>query len=336
MDESNPVLTRLWRGSDVESVHRGAWVMVDGAGDVIHSVGDPNQMVFGRSATKSFQALPLLESGAADAFDLSNAALALALASHSGEPMHTTCVAETLATIGVDEGALQCGPQRPWGTPAGTPEARIINNCSGKHAGFLAVARHLGEDPAAYLDPSSTVQRMVFDAVAEICSVDPTMLETAVDGCSAPTFRMPLRALATGIARIANPDQLGQQRADACRRLTAAAAEHPDLVAGTTGRLCSDLMRVTEGRLFAKIGAEAVYVVGAVGRDRGVAIKVDDGADRGYNALLIAILIRTGLLTDLEAAQLDAWGSTTRANWDGLEIGRITFGEAALPASADG
>ncbi len=334
MDESNPVLTRLWRGSDVESVHRGAVVIVDAEGSIIHAAGDPEQLVYPRSATKSFQALPLLESGAADAFALPPAAIALAIASHSGESIHTAVVGDVLRSLELDEDALRCGPQRPFHTPAGTPEHRIVNNCSGKHAGFLAVARHLGADTATYLDPASTVQQMVFEAVAEICSVDPAALETAVDGCSAPTFRMPLRSLATGIARVANPDALGDERAAACRRMTSAAAEHPALVAGTRHRLCTDLMTVTEGRLFAKIGAEAVYVVGAVGADRGVAVKVDDGADRGYNALLLEVLARVGLLDRSEAERLDSWGSTVRRNWDGLEIGRITFGDDVLPAAA--
>ncbi len=143
--------------------------------------------------------------------------------------------------------------------------------------------------------------------------------------------------MATGIARITNPAAaLSPERAAACRRFTDAAAAHPELVAGTHERLCTDLMRVTDGRLFAKIGAEAVYVVGAVDRNLGLAITIDDGNDRGYNALLIELLVRLELLSSAEATELEAWGSTVRRNWDGLEVGRVelTAAATAVPSSA--
>ncbi len=336
MVEDNPVLVRLWRGDGVESIHRGAWVVTKSDGSVLHSVGDPTQPVYGRSATKSFQALPLIETGAADAFGLSPAAIATALASHSGEPRHIEVVADTLSRIGLGPDDLLCGPQRPFNAGLEAPADRVTNNCSGKHAGFLAVARHLGVNPSSYLDADGQVQQLVAAATAEICSIEggpaitPASMDGGRDGCSAPTFRLPLQNLATGIARVANPTGLPDQRADACRRMTSAAAAHPDLVAGTHERLCTDLMRVTDGRLFAKIGAEAIYVIGAVDRDLGIAITIDDGAYRGFNELLIEILVRLELLSENERELLDSWGSTVRKNWDGLEIGRVELTTEAL------
>ena len=325
MDERNPVLTRLRRGPGVESVHRGAWVVTDTSGAVLDAAGDPDQPIFGRSATKSFQALPLLESGAADRFDFPDAAVATALASHSGETKHLSVVADALQRIGLDESALQCGPQQGLDTEIPT---RLANNCSGKHAGFLAVATHLGDDPTRYLDPASTVQQLVRTAVGEMCNIEPDALGVGIDGCSAPTFQLPLRAIATGITRVANPERLDRKRADACRRMVASATAHPDLIAGRQRgadhqRICTELIAATGGRLFPKFGAEATFIVGVVGADAGLAIKIDDGAERGFHALLIDLLRRHDFIDDAERAALARWGDTTRRNWDGIPIGRI-------------
>ncbi len=330
MIETNPVLARLWRGDDVESLHRGAWVLCRTDGSVVAACGDPDQLVYARSATKSLQALPLIESGAADRFGLPTEALALALASHSGEPEHARVVADTLSALGLGEADLRCGPQAPMFALPGTATERILNNCSGKHAGFLAVAAHLGQPTADYLEPAGVTQRRVADAVMAMTGTSADDLHVSVDGCSAPTFGLPLRGLATGLARMATPDALTADRAEACRRLTAAAAAHPELVAGSHARIDTDLLSVTEGRVFAKIGAEGVHASGIVGQGLGLAIKVDDGNERGFHALLIALLQLIDAISDDEAARLDAWGSLRRSNWDGLEIGRTELTQAAL------
>ncbi len=332
MIETNPVLTRYWRGASVESIHRGAWVLTDSSATVLAGAGDPTQRVFGRSATKSFQALPLVESGAADAFHLPPQTLALALASHSGEPQHVASAAKTLELIGLGAEALQCGPQAPFGSAAGTQGRRITHNCSGKHAGFLAVSQHVGADPAKYLDPDGEVQMMVNQAVLEITGADPRAVSRAIDGCSAPTFRIPLQAQATGIARVANPETAGldDHRRNACKRFTDAAAQFPELVAGSTNRICSDLLKVSKGRLFAKIGAEGVYLIGVVGCDRGLAIKIDDGNDRAFTPLIARLLQRFDLIEDSEVEALGKWASDVITNWDGLVVGRVELTEAVL------
>jgi L-asparaginase II len=324
------VLARIWRGSWVESQHRGAWVLVDSSGGVLDGAGDFGRAIFSRSSVKSMQALPLLETGAAEHFSYTDAELALALASHNAEPCHTQGVAAILARLGLSPADLQCGPQ-----PASDPETRsdmerrgekpsaLHNNCSGKHAGFLALAKHLGVPTQRYLDPASESQRLVRAALEAMTGVEPGELTIAVDGCSAPTFRLPLARLATGIARVANPEGLPEPRRAACLRMARAVERNPELIAGRHKRLCTDLVKASQGRLFPKIGGEAVYVVGVRARDRGLAIKIDDGSTRGLHALVLALLERFEFLGPAELGALASWREPTLRNWSGLEIGRI-------------
>lgn len=331
----NPVLVRATRGHAVESVHRGAWCLVDAQGGLIDGRGAFREPVFVRSAIKCAQALPLLETGAADRFGFDEADLALAVASHDAEPQHVERVARILARIGLDEGALQCGPQLPGNDEArfalrveGRPPARIHNNCSGKHAGFLALARHLGDDPAEYLAEGSLAQRHVRAAVRDMAEVEDFEVTTAIDGCSAPTFRLPLTGLATVFARVANPGGLEAPRRAACERLVAAVRAHPELVAGSRRRFCTDLLRATGGRVFPKVGAEGVYAVG-VPADAGplggvgLAVKMDDGGARGLHALVVALLRRLEIVTDTEVAALSAWRSPVLRNWAGTAVGEL-------------
>jgi L-asparaginase II len=331
---THPVLARVWRGAYVESQHRGTWVVVDSAGRVLDGVGDPELAIFARSSIKSVQALPLIESGAAERFGFSEEELTLAVASHDAEPLHTERVGALLARLGLGANDLQCGPQPPGNkdarlalTRAGASPTPLHNNCSGKHAGFLALALHLGVDTARYLDPESDSQRAVRRAVEEVAGVAPEQLTTAIDGCSAPTFRLPLRNLAAAIARVTNPGDLAPARRAACERITAAVAAFPELVAGTRERLCTDLSRATGGRLFPKIGGEAVYVVGERGGDRALALKMDDGSLRGMHPVAVALLLRLGMLSAKEAAQLEDWRRPLLKNWAGLEVGRVEVAE---------
>jgi L-asparaginase II len=327
---ANPVLVEVWRGPAVESVHRGAWVLADGAGQVVAGAGDLVTPVFPRSSIKALQALPLLESGAAERFGFDDADLALAIASHNGEPCHTERAAAVLARLGLGVSDLQCGPHPP-GDPAtdaalrarGERPSALHNNCSGKHAGFLALARQLSAPTGAYLDPESPGQRAVRRAVGEMAGLDPAALTFGVDGCSAPNWRLPLRSLAAAFARLATPERLAPERAAHCRRLTAAAAKHPVLIAGSHKRICTDIARETGGRLFPKVGAEGVYVIGVRGADRGLALKVDDGGKRGLHAVLLGLLAHLGLATESELARLAAHAEGRLINHSGREVGRV-------------
>ncbi|MEW6071471.1 MAG: asparaginase [Planctomycetota bacterium] len=326
---ANPVVVRLWRGGAVESVHRGAWCLADPAGNVLGGAGDLGAPHYARSSIKAIQALPLLETGAAARFGLDDGELAVTLASHNGEPAHVAVVEGLLARIGARAGELACGAQEPLdgGARDLLRDARIApgplhNNCSGKHAGFLALARHLGVPAARYLDPASEGQRLVRAALAALTDLDAERLVPGIDGCSAPNWRVPLARLATAFARLANPAGLPAERAAAARRLQGAAARRPDLVAGR-GRLDTDLLRASGGRLFAKGGAEGMYAVGVVGEERGLALKIDDGGGRAAHALLLALLETLRLATAAELAPLAAWRDGTLRNRAGIAIGRI-------------
>lgn len=325
----NPVLVQVWRGGAVESQHRGAWVVVDAAGSVVEGAGAFDAPIYTRSAVKCLQALPLIETGAAERFAYDDAELAVAISSHNAEAQHTERVLGVLGRLGLEVRHLQCGPQPP-GDPAARAELKergerftsLHNNCSGKHAGFLALARHLGVPVERYLDPESAGQRLVRRALVDVSGVRDEDVTIAIDGCSAPTFRMPLVGLATAYARVANPSGLAPARRAACERMLGAVERFPELLAGKHERICTDLSRTTRGRLFPKIGAEAVYAIGVRGEGRGLAIKIDDGGARALHAVIVALLRRFRFASTEELAALEEWEERRLSNWAGLEVGR--------------
>jgi L-asparaginase II len=242
---SNPVLVEVTRGGTIESRHRGAVAIVDASGRVVRSLGDIEALMFPRSAFKMMQALPLIESGAADAFQVTPQELALACASHSSEPAHVETVLAWLGRIGCSEHDLVCGPHPPHHEASaheiirnGRVPTRVHNNCSGKHTGFLTIARYLGAPPDGYASPNHMVQRMVASAIAELCDLKPAEMRVGIDGCAAPNYAMPLRALAFGMARLASPAALPPVRAQAAKRLNEAVKANPFFVAGS-GRFCT-------------------------------------------------------------------------------------------------
>ena len=325
----NPVLVRLWRGGAVESQHRGTWVLCDLDGQVLDGAGDFRAPYFARSSIKCLQALPLLESGAAERFGFDAREIALCLASHNAEEIHTAGVARILARLGLEPRHLLCGPQAPGDPRARAELARrgekpgaLHNNCSGKHAGFLALALHLGVPPERYLERDSRSQLLVRQAVLDLTGLAPQELGVEIDGCSAPTFRMPLVALARAFARVSSPAALSAPRRAACERMLAAVAAHPELIAGHHQRICTDLARVSGGRLFPKLGGEAIYAIGFRGAGRALALKIDDGGYRALHAAIVGLLRRLGLASAPELAALERWEERTLHNWAGLAVGR--------------
>jgi L-asparaginase II len=330
MDRTNPVVAELWRGDGVESIHRGAWVLVDTEGNVVDARGEPDQLVYARSATKSIQALPLVETTATGS-SLTNAEIAVAISSHNGQDFHVAAATAILERAGLDADALQCGPQAPANAP-GVEPLRITNNCSGKHAGFLAAALEMGDLPENYLNPESAVQRAVHRSMMEMTGADKAQVTTAVDGCSAPTYRLPLRYLATGLARMANPENLGWARAAACGRIVAAATAEPALIGGTSSpRFDTRLIETTNGRLFSKGGAEGVQTVGIVGAGLGFAAKIDDGSTRSLHRLTLAVLDAHELIHSDELARLSYWADESRRNRDNLDVGRHVLTDEGRP-----
>lgn len=323
---ANPILIELTRGDRVESVHRGALALVHADGEAALALGDIDKPVFPRSSIKAWQALPLVESGAADAFGLGKRELAVACASHSGEAVHLEAVRSLLAKAGVAEADLACGAGWPLGEGPGRELVRmraaptpIHNGCSGKHAGMLAVAVHRGDAVEGYEKPAHPVQRSVREAIEDLTGLPLSEDRCGIDGCSLPTWAVPLRRLAWGFARFATGSGLAPTRAAACRRLMAACFAEPLLVAGT-GRLCSEVMRRLPGRVFLKGGAEGVYCAALPERGLGVALKIDDGAKRAAEQAVVAVL--AALLPSL-ADDLAAMLPGTLRNWRGIVTGRI-------------
>ncbi len=299
------------RGQHVESVHVGsaAVVLEDGR---MWTAGDARGGVWMRSAIKPFQALPLVESGAAVELGLGDAELALLCASHDGTPAHVEVARRLLARGGLDEECLRCGPHAPFDqrasldiARAGGKPQRIHNNCSGKHSGFLLLAQRMGVPLESYLDPDSASQLAIRAAVADCAGISPDAIETALDGCGAPTLRLSLVELAQAYLSWMNPDALGAVRAAACRRLFRAVHAEPEMVAGRD-RLCTALVRSAPGRVQGKNGAEGVYAFGGRGPSGafGVAVKVADGAERGYFPAVIALAQRLGLWAEVPKAEV--------------------------------
>lgn len=296
---------------------------MDGAGAVVASYGDAKRHTFVRSTLKPLQAIRLVETGAAAAFGLSNAEIALACASHNGEPVHVEAVLAWLDRLGLSEDALECGAQVPYGLPKA--DARpAANNCSGKHAGMLTLALHLKAPVAGYTQQDHLVQQAILSAVAEMCGAEITAGTCGIDGCSAPNPAMPLENLARGFARFMRPDDCGLQRGMACRHIYQSVIEHPFLLAGTK-RLDTVLVEAAGGDILAKIGAEGTYIAVIPAKDRVIALKCEDGAGRAGQAALYALLAEHGLAA---AAVLDAIRPVAMPvirNWRGIETGETRY-----------
>nr|WP_111301595.1 asparaginase [Paracoccus saliphilus] len=315
-------MIELRRGDMRESLHRGHAIICDAHG-VVEAWGKPSQIVFPRSSCKMIQALPLIESGAADAAGLTDRQLALACASHSGSAMHVRAVDEWLTGLDLAEGDLRCGSHMP-GDPAehrrllcsDTAPCQLHNNCSGKHAGFLTLNRHL-RGGSEYVEPAHPVQQAVKAAFEEV--TEETSPGYGIDGCSAPNWASSLEGLARAMARFANPGT--DRRGEAMRRLVDAMRAHPEMVAGE-GRSCTALMRAMGGGVAVKTGAEAVFVAILPQQGLGVALKISDGATRASEAAITALLIHLGVLNAADpVAQRYLNGPIL--NWRGLKTGEL-------------
>jgi L-asparaginase II len=324
---SNPVLVEVVRGSHVESEHYGRVAVIDADGHAVLLLGDVARPVFPRSAVKPLQALPLLESGAADRYGFGDDELALASASHSGEPGHVVVVERMLARAGLDAAALACGAHPPMHAPSAHALARsgrepsvFHNNCSGKHAGFLCAACAMGANPAGYTDRAHPVQREVKAALETIAGQGLDDSACAIDGCSVPTWLLPLSNLARAFARFGTGRGLDPHRAAAAARIRAACAANPYLVAGT-GRFCTRIMEHFGSRVLVKVGAEGVLCGALPEAGLGIAVKCDDGAARAAEVVMAALIGRLLVAADADRAALEPWIRPVRRNWNGIEVG---------------
>ena len=333
----NPELVEVLRGGNVESFHRGAIAIVEADGTLRTAIGDIDRPVFPRSAVKVLQALPLVASGAADALGLLDAELALACASHGGEPLHAETAAAMLAKAGLDAGSLECGAHWPYHEPsmralaaAGREPGPLHNNCSGKHAGFLCLACQLagpGVDlrqfVRGYVAPDHPVMREVTAAIEAATGAPLASAPRGTDGCSIPTFAIPLRALALAFARVGSGVGLAPDHARAAQRLRRAVAREPLLVAGH-GRLDSRVMERLGERVFMKVGAEGMYCAALPQVGLGVAIKIDDGNNARAAEVAIAAVIEAHVaLDDAERDFMRASSAPLLRNWRGIEVGAL-------------
>ncbi|MGB9180601.1 MAG: asparaginase [Pyrinomonadaceae bacterium] len=330
-------LVEVTRGSITESRHRGHIVAIDGDGKIVARAGAPETVTYMRSSCKPFQAMPLIASGAADRFGFDSREIAVACASHNGEPIHVETVAGMLRKIGLDETALKCGVHEPFSAEE-TRKLRernarpsvLQNNCSGKHTGMLALALHLDAPVETYDLPESPVQILIGRAVAQFSGVPIEDLAVGIDGCGVPVFGMSVRAMALMYARLVNaPAEFNEATRDACRRISGAMISHPELVGGESERLDTMMMRAASGRLISKIGAEGVYTIGVLPceewpRGLGFALKLEDGEDRRARPTVVIESLRQ--LGVLEGESLEAIAPYSRfavRNHRGEQVGEV-------------
>ncbi|MEL7090954.1 MAG: asparaginase [Pseudomonadota bacterium] len=321
-------LVEIWRGAFLESVHAGHAVVCDESGRIIEAWGDPEAVVLPRSSAKMLQALPLIESGAADTFGLTTRHLALACASHNGAAIHTEPVAQWIDALGYSDSDFRCGAQVPGDEAARDAlikaderPCQMHNNCSGKHAGFLTLSKHLGADPDRYVDSDHPVQRACLEAFERMTG--DSISATVIDGCSAPNPAVRLHAMAHAMARVA-----AAPVDSAAGQLRQAMAQHPELVAGE-GRACTRLMRAMDHKVAIKTGAEGFFVAILPEQKRGIALKIADGATRAAECAIAQLLVRHSALDRFHAEALAFTNGPIR-NWNGIETGVMRAAPALL------
>ena len=320
-------LVEVTRGQQVECVHSGSVAVVDLAGRVLYQAGDPEFVTFARSTIKPFQAAPFVRAGGLAHFGYSERETALLCASHSGETMHVEAVQSMLHKAGCDQHHLRCGCHIPmrYGAddrvPADAVFTQLHNNCSGKHAGFLAACVQHGYPLDTYLAPEHPLQQQVRASVAHFAGVRAADLKMGIDGCSAPNYALPLARLALAYARLAQ-DAADSDYGDTLPLLFRAMTQHPELVSGT-GRNDLAFMQTGAGDWVAKIGADGVQVIGVRSAGIGIAVKVVDGNMRALYTAAVAVLQQLGLVTAPEATPLAPWLRPQLHNFMGLWTGEL-------------
>lgn len=327
-----PLVVEVTRGGLVESLHEVDVVVADAAGKMHTVRGEASRPVYPRSAIKALQALPLVESGAADAFGFEARHIALACASHNGEAIHVDGAAEMLARAGLEPACLECGAHWPRLEcdqhaliRAGRRPVALHNNCSGKHSGFLAFAAHAGLRTRGYVGIAHPVQKAIAGTLEEATGAPHRADNHGIDGCSIPTYAIPLDRLAVGFARFAAAEGGGPERSRAMARIRDACFAHPEMVAGTD-RADTAIMKALRGRAFTKTGAEGVFVAALPQLGLGIALKARDGATRAAESAIAAMLESLLELSPAEKRALDAIRNPVLTNWNAIEVGEVRAG----------
>lgn len=331
-------LVEVTRGGITESRHRGHIVAIEPDGNIVAHLGVPETVTYLRSSAKPHQAIPLIVSGAADRFGFNEREIALACASHSGEPIHTEVAASMLRKIGLGPEALRCGTHEPF-SPEASRQLRekgeepnvLQNNCSGKHSGMLALALHLGAATETYDQPSNPVQLAIARTISQFSGVPLEDIAVGVDGCGVPVFGITVKAMALMYARlVAPPAEFDDKTKEACRRVVSAMTTYPELIGGTSDRLDTEIMRAAKGRLVSKVGAEGVYTAGIVpGEDWpggfGLAFKIEDGDDhRARPTVVIESLRQLGILANESLEAVARYAFFPVRNRRGEVVGEVT------------
>ena len=335
------VLAEVTRGRIVESMHFGDVAVVNKEGRLLYYGGDPGKVTYMRSAAKPLQAIAYVERGGHERFGLSDQEIAVTCASHSGEEVHVETVYSVLGKIGLDESYLQCGTHSPFHRPTalrmaaeGRKSTAVHCNCSGKHAGMLALSVLLGADPRRYLDATGPVQRMILETASEMMGVSPDSVILGIDGCGVPVYGVPLTAMALGFARLSDPSGLRCGRARAVETISRAMRSHPQIVAGT-GRFTTGLLTQAGDKILAKSGAEAVYCMGLAGKGVGVAFKVVDGESRPIAPAAVEILRQLDAITPADIKALENWAHPVLKNLRGEACGEIRPAFKLVAATCD-
>jgi L-asparaginase II len=329
-------LASVIRGETVESIHSGHVSVVDGAGNEVFDVGSTSTVTFFRSACKPFQAIPLITSGAADAFGFADDEIAMAVASHSGEAMHVERVLQMLGKAGFTEADLRCGVHPPFNEDesrklmrAGVEPTQLHNNCSGKHAAMLALAKHLDSEITSYESLEHPVQHRALRCVSDLTDTPSDEIRIGIDGCAVPNFAVSVRSMARSFANLVYPVKLHATVQTAAARIVGAMTTYPELIGGTD-RLDTMIMRAAGGKVVSKVGADGVWCCGVLPSSRyptglGIALKVSDGDDhRGRPVIAVSILKHLGVV-DREA--LSDLSPMVIKNRRGDPVGRV---EASL------
>lgn len=322
----SPIITEVYRNNILESVHHGHGVVMHANGDILFEFGDPSRVIFPRSSCKMLQALPLMESGAADHFRLNSEQLALSCASHNGEKMHTERVSTWLSALDLGDGDLRCGPQAPAHFEdqiANQTPCRIHNNCSGKHCGFLTYNKHIGGH-ADYHLIDHPLQKAILSAFEDM--TDEASTGYGIDGCSAPNFTTTIKGLARSMANMSKGEALGGARGKGANALVNAMMKHPELVSGTK-RACSDLMKAGNGKVAVKTGAEGVFVAILPELQIGIAVKAECGTTRASENAIAALLVRLGVVGEHDPL-VARYLRSVLLNFNKEPVGEIRVSEA--------
>ncbi len=323
------MIVQVTRGGLVESQHTVAAYACEAGGNTLFQSGNVDAPVYVRSSSKPFIAATVIAAGARERFGLDEREIAVMAASHSGEAIHVEAVRSLLHKIGLSESALRCGAHLPYNDLAaramlarGESPSAVHNNCSGKHAGILALCTILGAPTQTYLDANHPAQRAILEFCARLCDDDARTWPVAVDGCGIPVYATPLRKIALSFARLATLRGIGEREARALEIVRGAMIAQPEYVAGA-GEFDTELMRAGEGTIVSKGGAEGMHGVAIVPHGAGYASKVLDGAARARAPSSIAALERLGALSAAQVDRLTTFARPVVYNRAGTSVGEI-------------